>query len=141
MPLTMRMVPRTVPPSSGTSSIISLIARFYQPQRGRVLQVGVLEQLPDPCGGDLAAGVVRVALADGWAGIFGLHVAPGHRRRGVGRWLALAAARSARDAGATLTYLQVEPSNDAAQQLYRGLGMQPHHDYVYLALPRTTATA
>ncbi|WEV78086.1 GNAT family N-acetyltransferase [Janibacter cremeus] len=79
------------------------------------------------------AGVVRVALADGWAGIFGLHVAPGHRRRGVGRWLTLAAARAARESGASLTYLQVEPSNEAAQQLYRGLGMQQHHDYVYLA--------
>lgn len=79
------------------------------------------------------AGVVRVALADGWAGIFALHVAPEHRRRGVGRWLTREAARAARDAGASLTYLQVEPSNEPAQQLYRGLGMQPHHDYVYLA--------
>nr|WP_246297298.1 GNAT family N-acetyltransferase [Janibacter cremeus] len=80
------------------------------------------------------AGVVRVALNDGWAGIFGLHVAPTHRRRGIGRWLTHAAASAARDAGASLTYLQVEPSNDAAQQLYRSAGMQQHHDYVYLAL-------
>lgn len=79
------------------------------------------------------AGVVRVALADGWAGIFGLYVAAEHRRRGVGRWLTLEAARAAREAGASLTYLQVEPSNEAAQRLYRGLGMRPHHDYVYLA--------
>lgn len=80
------------------------------------------------------AGVVRVALDDGWAGIFGLHVTPGHRRRGVGRWLTQEAARAALDAGASLTYLQVEPANEPAQQLYRGLGMRPHHDYVYLAL-------
>lgn len=87
------------------------------------------------------AGVVRVALADGWAGIFGLHVAPAHRRRGIGRWLTQQAAGAALDTGASLTYLQVEPSNDAAQQLYRGLGMQRHHDYVYLSRLESSTTA
>ncbi|WP_338750722.1 GNAT family N-acetyltransferase [Janibacter alittae] len=87
------------------------------------------------------AGVVRVALDDGWAGIFGLYVAPAHRRRGVARWLTQQAAGAALDSGASLTYLQVEPSNPAAQQLYRALGMQQHHDYVYLARPRPRTTA
>ncbi|WP_415830673.1 GNAT family N-acetyltransferase [Janibacter anophelis] len=80
------------------------------------------------------AGVVRVALDDGWAGIFGLHVPPSHRGRGLGRWLTQEAARAALDAGATLTYLQVEPTNEPAQHLYRDLGMTRHSDYVYLAL-------
>lgn len=74
-----------------------------------------------------------MALSDGWAGIFGLHVAPAHRQRGLGRWLTLEAARAASEAGASLTYLQVEPSNEPAQCLYRGLGLTTHHDYVYLA--------
>lgn len=79
-------------------------------------------------------GVVRVALDDGWAGIFGLHVPPSHRGRGLGRWLTQEAARAALDAGATLTYLQVEPTNEPAQHLYSDLGMTRHSDYVYLAL-------
>ena len=80
------------------------------------------------------AGVARVALDHGWAGIFGVHVAPEHRRTGVGRWLTREAAQAAREAGASLTYLQVEPSNVAAQELYRSMGLRRHHDYVYLAL-------
>lgn len=78
------------------------------------------------------AGVVRVVLSDGWAGVLGLHVAPAHRRRGIGRWLTREAARAARDAGASLTYLQVERDDPAAQTLYRALGLRPHHEYVYL---------
>ncbi|WP_282071524.1 GNAT family N-acetyltransferase [Janibacter hoylei] len=79
------------------------------------------------------AGVARVAMNDGWAGVFGVHVAPAHRGRGLGRWLTVEALRAAESAGATLTYLQVEQDNAPAQHLYRGLGLTPHHDYVYLA--------
>lgn len=82
--------------------------------------------------GGAVAGIVRVALNDGWAGLFGLHVDPTHRGRGLGRWLTIEALRAAA-AGASLTYLQVEPGNEPAQRLYRGLGMTAHHDYVYLA--------
>ncbi len=79
------------------------------------------------------AGVVRVAVGEGWAGIFGLHVPPSHRRRGIGRWLTQEAARAAREAGATLTYLQVERDATPARELYLDLGLRPHHEYVYLA--------
>ncbi|WP_346008332.1 GNAT family N-acetyltransferase [Janibacter terrae] len=82
---------------------------------------------------DGPAGVVRVSLDDGWAGLHGLHVPPSRRGRGIGRWLTVAAARAALDAGASLTYLQVEPGNEPAQHLYRGLGLTTHHEYVYLA--------
>ena len=81
------------------------------------------------------AAVVRVALADGWAGIFGLHVAPAHRRRGLGRWVTQEAAGAARAAGATLTYLQVERDNTPARDLYLGMGLRSHHEYVYLQGP------
>lgn len=81
------------------------------------------------------AGVIRVALNDGWAGIFGLHIDPSVRGQGIGKWLTRQAARAALDAGASLTYLQVEPTNEPAQRLYRGLGLTQHHDYVYLARP------
>ncbi len=78
------------------------------------------------------AGVVRVALGEGWAGIFGLHVPPTHRRRGIGRWLTREAARAAREGGASLTYLQVE-RDTPARDLYLDVGLRPHHEYVYLA--------
>lgn len=81
-------------------------------------------------------GVVRVALADGWAGIFGLHVPSSHRRKGIGRWLTREAAAAARDAGASLTYLQVERDNAPARDLYLAMGLRPHHEYVYLAQRR-----
>lgn len=77
------------------------------------------------------AGVVRVALNDGWAGIFGLHVPPSRRGRGIGRWLTQEAARAAREAGAALTYLQVE-HDTPARDLYLDLGLRAHHDYLYL---------
>lgn len=81
------------------------------------------------------AGTVRVVLTDGWAGLFGLHVPPSRRRRGIGRSLTAAAGRAAATAGVSLAYLQVEADNGPAQRLYRGLGLRPHHDYVYLAAP------
>lgn len=81
--------------------------------------------------GEVAA-VVRVAVNDGWAGVFGLHVAPEHRGRGVGRWLTVESLRAAASDGASLTYLQVEPGNAPAQHIYRDMGLTTHHDYVYL---------
>ena len=69
----------------------------------------------------------RIAYVSAW-------VVPDARGRGIGRWLTVEALRIAAAAGASLTYLQVEPDNAPAQHLYRGLGLAPHHDYVYLAL-------
>lgn len=84
------------------------------------------------------AGVARVSLDDGWAGIFGLNVAEEHRHRGLERHLTVEAARAAQDAGASLTYLQVERHNTAAHRLHTGLGLRPHHEYSYLGLRRAT---
>ena len=81
-------------------------------------------------------GVARVALDDGWAGIYGVNVAPEHRRRGLGRLLTSEAARAAQAGGASLAYLQVERHNTAARSLYTGLGMRPHHEYSYLGRRR-----
>ncbi len=81
--------------------------------------------------GGLAA-TARVALDDGWAGVFGVHVLPPYRGRGVGRWLTRAAGLAIQAAGTGLVYLQVERSNTAAQRLYTGAGMLPHHEYVYV---------
>ena len=70
-------------------------------------------------------GVIRVALADGWAALSCLVVAPDARRRGIGRTLTAAGLRLAREQGVTRAFLQVEQHNEAARALYDGLGFVP----------------
>lgn len=83
-----------------------------------------------------AVGAARVVLGDGWAGLYGLHVAEGRRRQGVGAALTAAAGRVAVERGVVLAYLQVEEHNTAAVTLYERAGMGTHHRYAYLRLDR-----
>ncbi len=76
-------------------------------------------------------GVIRVALADGWAALSCLVVAPDARRRGIGRTLTAAGLRLAREQGVTRAFLQVEQHNEAARALYDGLGFVPVDGYRY----------
>jgi ribosomal protein S18 acetylase RimI-like enzyme len=85
-------------------------------------------------GGQVVA-TARVVFAHAWAGVFGVHVAPGSRRLGLATALMGAAAGHARARGIASTYLQVEATNVAARGLYRRLGCATHHEYVYLAAP------
>jgi N-acetylglutamate synthase len=77
-------------------------------------------------------GVVRVPVHDGWAGLFGLHVLPGHRRRGLGARLTEAALAFASGRGASAMYLQVTEDNQDARRMYRSAGFTDHHVYSYL---------
>lgn len=77
------------------------------------------------------AGAMRVALHDGWAGVFALHVRPDLRGRGLARGLMHAAAGLS-EHEAPSTYLQVSADNDAAVGLYRAMGFEPHHEYWYV---------
>lgn len=86
----------------------------------------------DPDG--TAVGVARVSLDDGWAGLYGVHVVPEHRRRGIGAALTAAAGRVALGRGVVLGYLQVEEPNAGAVALYERAGMTTHHRYAYLRL-------
>lgn len=83
----------------------------------------------DRAGGVLA--VLRVALADGWAGLSCLVVAPHARRRGLGRLLTRAALHSAADRGARRAFLQVEVANRGAADLYAAEGFRPAERYAY----------
>ena len=76
-------------------------------------------------------GRVRVAFAEGWAGVSCLAVDPVRRRRGLGRALTLAAVEQARQVGANRVFLQVEAANSGAARLYAGLGFRPAQRYVY----------
>ena len=76
--------------------------------------------------------VARVAFALGWAGLFGLRVAPEHRRTGVAVQLMGAVADASRARGIRSMYLQVLRSSSPAHGLYERLGFSTHHEYLYL---------
>jgi GNAT superfamily N-acetyltransferase len=78
------------------------------------------------------AGVARLALAQGWAGVFALRVAPQHRRQGVALQLMGALADASRARGILSMYLQVMNASRPAHGLYARLGFSTHHEYCYL---------
>ena len=79
--------------------------------------------------GAVAAG--RMALADGWAVLTDLAVAPARRRRGLARAVVAALATWAGERGAERVALQVADGNGAARALYESLGLLEHHRYAY----------
>lgn len=80
---------------------------------------------------DRPIGHLRLALADGWSGVFDVHTDPAARGRGVARALMRQAERTASERRIPLQYLQVAADNHAAVGLYRSLGWQTHHEYHY----------
>lgn len=76
-------------------------------------------------------GVARLAFAQGWMGIFSVHVRPEVRGAGIGRLLMQAALAEAAGRGISLAYLQVSADNIAAVRLYESLGFVVHHEYYY----------
>lgn len=78
--------------------------------------------LQDNRGVLLGYGVMRCSR--GWAHIMNLCVAPGRRRRGLGRMLLLHLLDQARSLGARQAWLEVRPTNVPAIRLYEQLGFQ-----------------
>mgnify|MGYP000312409867 CR=1 FL=1 len=76
-------------------------------------------------------GVIRVALAHGWAALSCLTVRPQARRRGLGAALTRSALGWAARAGTDRAFLQVEVTNVAAVELYTGLGFEVVDRYHY----------
>lgn len=85
-------------------------------------------------GGDVLA-IARSAVDAKWAGLFAVEVMPGHRRRGLGASVSVAALREAGRRGARQAYLQCSVENSAAIALYRRLNFTVHHDYSYYSPP------
>ena len=67
-------------------------------------------------------GFVAARAAGGEAEILTIAVRPSHRRKGEGAALVGAAADHARLLGAGVIFLEVAAGNDAARELYAGLG-------------------
>jgi N-acetylglutamate synthase len=77
----------------------------------------------------------RGAVAEGWAGVFAVEVAPRARRQGLAALVMRALLAWGNAEGARSAYLQVRPDNTPALALYERLGFVHHHRYVYLAAP------
>lgn len=78
-------------------------------------------------------GIARMAIHPGWAGIFGLWVRPGHRRRGIATAVVSAIGMAARDNNMLALYIQVSSENAGGIAFWEGLDFTRHHDYLYLA--------
>jgi len=87
--------------------------------------VGTVTYVPE------ASSPYAEGLRPGEVGIRMLAVAPGHKRRGVGRALSLACVERARGEGRSAVVLHADQIMDASQQLYRSLGFrrEPTRDF------------
>ncbi|MBW4816196.1 GNAT family N-acetyltransferase [Rhodococcus sp. D-46] len=89
---------------------------------------------------DTTLAIGRAALTEApdhkrWVGLTGIHVAPEHRRHGIGSLICGDLLSWGRENGATHAYLQVSADNFAAIALYEQLGFVEHHRYRYATDP------
>ena len=89
--------------------------------------------------GDTPCGTGFVAMHDGVAMIHALEVTPEVRRRGVGRRMMQAAANWAVSNEAAWLTLAVTRANEAANALYRSLGMDEAARYHYRRAPEAAS--
>jgi ribosomal protein S18 acetylase RimI-like enzyme len=72
-----------------------------------------------------AVATTRLAVEVGLGCIFGVGVAPAHRRRGLGTLVTAVATRAALAGGSRLVWLSVDERNEPALSVYRRLGFRP----------------
>jgi len=90
---------------------------------------------------DRAAGCAFVGLNGTVGYVHALHVLPDYRRKGLARDMMRGAALWAAGNGATHLALAVTQANDAAQALYRAMGMEVVTRYHYRRLQRSDSPA
>ncbi len=78
-----------------------------------------------------AAAIGASAIGGGFAGVFGMRTAPGHRRKGLARRVLRALLAEAGALGAERAWLQVEAENAPAIALYADEGFEPAYRYRY----------
>ncbi|WP_306859894.1 GNAT family N-acetyltransferase [Arthrobacter bambusae] len=77
------------------------------------------------------AAVGRLALVDGWGGIYCMATAAGHRRQGYARQVLDALLSAGSHRGVSEFWLLVMASNTAARALYDGAGFAERGRYLY----------
>lgn len=100
-------------------------------------RMGAFRRIPAPRG----FGVIEIdgapvaiggtAIEGDWAGVFGMRTLAAHRRKGLARDILEALFATARAAGASQGYLQVEADNAPAVTLYEGFGFNEAYRYRY----------
>jgi ribosomal protein S18 acetylase RimI-like enzyme len=80
-------------------------------------------------GEPLACG--QIAAESELVGLYDIHTATTHRRRGLARILCEHMLTSSRARGASVAYLQVESDNASARNIYRDLGFSDAYAYHY----------
>jgi ribosomal protein S18 acetylase RimI-like enzyme len=75
--------------------------------------------------GDEPVAVARMSLGERDAGLYGIGVADGWRRRGMGTLVTTVATRAGLALGKRIVWLSVEDTNDAARQMYERLAFRP----------------
>ncbi|CAN1518235.1 RimI Acetyltransferases [Caulobacteraceae bacterium] len=104
-----------------------------------VERMGAFHRIPAPRGfavveidGEPVA-IGGTAVEGDWAGVFGMRTLAAHRRKGLARDILEALFATARQAGASRGYLQVEADNAPAVTLYEGFGFREAYRYRYWA--------
>jgi ribosomal protein S18 acetylase RimI-like enzyme len=85
--------------------------------------------------GEKVVGIGLGVLDQGWLGLFSLVTEPKFRRQRVATSITQSLIGWGLSRGAQRGYLQVEESNDSAQQLYYGLGFTDAYSYWYRVTP------
>jgi len=88
--------------------------------------------------GDVPIGCGSIAVDGSLAGIFGMVTAASHRGRGIATMLVTELLAHARNAGATIAYLQVEADNTPARRAYARFGFEDCYAYWYRTPPEGT---
>ncbi len=83
------------------------------------------------------AAVGRLALVDGWGGIYGMATSLHHRRRGYGSQVLSALLRESAARRLEGLWLLVTQANDGARSLYANAGFVDHGSYLYRQAPLT----
>jgi ribosomal-protein-alanine N-acetyltransferase len=88
----------------------------------RLLRKKASSWVYEQAGGIIGFGIVFCARD--WAHIMNLNIAPGYRRRGLGRRMLCHLLQQARRRGAVWAWLEVRPDNRVAIALYKNLGFR-----------------
>jgi ribosomal protein S18 acetylase RimI-like enzyme len=105
-------------------------------ERGPALYAAVRERVAADGSATRVLATARLALVDGWGGLFAVATRPETRRRGLSRAAMAAAVRAGLDRGITALWLQVVEENAGARALYAGLGFAAASRYEYWTRPR-----